>query len=261
MKKQLLDVIFASDKRKNVLLLLKDGSKEMKFLLNTLETTRQALLPQIKILEDHYLVSHHADTYELTSIGKLIVDKMFSLSGPVEIFDRDIDYWGTHKLDFIPTDLLKRISELGDCKVVVPHVTEMYEIDRKFSEATKWSKSYFVITTFIHPSILMMIPELLNNKVNLNVIVSPDLINKIRTDHSEDLTDYIQNKLVNVFVFPKKFGFKIISCNDHCLMLALLTDNGGVDNKYLLCDGSGAVKWGKALFEHYLKDSIPITEI
>jgi predicted transcriptional regulator len=48
----------------------------MEVLVKALNTTRQALLPRVRTLEDHYLVSHDRDTYELTSIGKLIVDEM-----------------------------------------------------------------------------------------------------------------------------------------------------------------------------------------
>ena len=70
MKKTLIDVIFASEKRKAVLLLLKEEPKETQDILKSLDTTRQALLPQMKVLEEHHLVSHYNDTYELTTIGK-----------------------------------------------------------------------------------------------------------------------------------------------------------------------------------------------
>ena len=46
MKKSLIDVLFMSEKRKRVLLLLQDGTKEMEDILKSLDTTRQALLPQ-----------------------------------------------------------------------------------------------------------------------------------------------------------------------------------------------------------------------
>lgn len=74
MKKSLLDVLFMSEKRRRVLLLLQDGTKEMEDILKSLDTTRQALLPQIRILKEHCLIDHYDDTYELTTIGKLIVD-------------------------------------------------------------------------------------------------------------------------------------------------------------------------------------------
>ncbi|WP_370576009.1 helix-turn-helix transcriptional regulator, partial [Methanomethylovorans sp.] len=116
MKKELIEVLFMSEKRKEVLLLLQDGAKEMEFLLRSLNTTRQALLPQIRILEEHHLVSHDRDTYELTTIGKLIVDKIAPVIDTVDALDADIDYWGSHILDFIPPHLLKRIGEIGKCK-------------------------------------------------------------------------------------------------------------------------------------------------
>lgn len=79
MSKQMIDVIFSSEKRKSILLMLQDGPEEMDFFLKSLDTTRQSLLPQIRVLEDHHLVFHYDDTYELTTIGKLIVDKMIPL--------------------------------------------------------------------------------------------------------------------------------------------------------------------------------------
>ena len=84
MHKPLCDVLVMSEKRKGVLLLLQDGSKEMQYILTALNTTRQALLPQTKVLEEHYLVDHYDDTYELTTIGKLIVDEMAPLVNTTE---------------------------------------------------------------------------------------------------------------------------------------------------------------------------------
>ncbi|MDG6245056.1 MAG: transcriptional regulator, partial [Methanolobus sp.] len=152
MTQPLINVIFASEKRKNTLVLLQDGPKEMEFLLSSLSTTRQALLPQIRILEDHYLIRDYQDVYELTTIGKLIVDYMKPIIDKTEIFDTDIDYWGTHDLDFIPPHLLVRINELGKCKLIKPHITELYEINKEFHEATKKSKSHYIVTTILHPN-------------------------------------------------------------------------------------------------------------
>jgi len=125
--KPLLDIIFASEKRKNVLLLLQDGPKKMEFLLKSLHTNRQALLPQIRILDNHYLITHSHDVYVLTTIGKLIVDEMIPFLDTVESLESDIDYWGNHSLDFIPFHLLERISELGHCIDVCMSVPRFHD--------------------------------------------------------------------------------------------------------------------------------------
>ena len=112
MKKPLLDVLFASEKRKQVILQLKDGAKEMEDILSTLDTTRNALLPQIRMLEEHYLVSHSQDAYELTILGKMVADQITPLIDTVETFDSDIEYWGTHNIDFLPPDLSGSIAAM-----------------------------------------------------------------------------------------------------------------------------------------------------
>ncbi len=154
MKKQLIDVIFNSKKRKETLLMLQDGSQEMDYLLKSLDTTRQALLPQLKILEDHHLVFHHYDIYELTTIGKLIVDEMKPLIDTTEVLDIDIDYWGTRNFSFIPPHLLKRINELGTCEIITPPISETHEVLQKFHSASKNSISLCGITTFFSSKFL-----------------------------------------------------------------------------------------------------------
>lgn len=46
MKKPIVEMLLASGKRKDVLLVLEDGPQEMESLLKLLDTTRTGLLPQ-----------------------------------------------------------------------------------------------------------------------------------------------------------------------------------------------------------------------
>lgn len=260
-KKPLLDVIFASEKRKGVLLLLHDGAKEMEFLLSSLDTTRQALLPQVKVLEEHYLVSHEKDTYELTTIGKLISDEMSPLMDTLDTLNADIDYWGTHRLGFIPHHLLKRMNELGKCNVINPCISNMYEINKSFNEATLSSKSVFVVTTFMFPNFSMLASELISRNISMHAIISTGLLDKMKSVDRAYFTDLVKNKLFHFFVYSKKMDFISFAYNEHNIMLSPLTKNGGFDNKHILCQGPSALKWGKELFDYYWKDSVPITEI
>jgi predicted transcriptional regulator len=67
MKKPIIEILLSSEKRKKVLLLLQDGPREMETLLRSLNTTRTALLPQLKILKESHLISQSGDTYESTT--------------------------------------------------------------------------------------------------------------------------------------------------------------------------------------------------
>ncbi|TGC08173.1 helix-turn-helix transcriptional regulator [Methanolobus halotolerans] len=261
MKRPLLDVAFASDKRKSVLLLLQDGPKKMKIVLDSLDTTRQALLPQMRILEDYHLVTGSNDVYKLTTIGEIIVNEMIPLLDTISVFDSDIHYWGTRKLNFIPHYLLERINELGKCRIVNPPIPEIYSIHTQFHETTKISESVFVITTFLYPNYSTLLSDLIENDIQMHIIISNDLYCKIQNHQYPDFEELIDNKLFHLFVCPDKMDFLAFAYNDHQTLLTLLTNREEFDNKFVICSDPSAIEWAKELFEHYLKDSVPITEL
>ncbi len=268
MKKALIDVLFASDKRKQVLVLLQEEPKEMKTLLTSLETTRKELVPQMKILEKHHLVSHYEDTYELTAIGKLIVDEIVPLLEKIGVLDTDIDYWGTRKLDFIPPHLFKRILEFKDCQIINPYTQSIYARPRELygaydlsKEASTRGKIFFAVTTFFYDNFAQVFTEMLQGQVKINIIVTPDILNRIQTHDRDEYVEIVKDELFNLFVYPKKIEFVSFGFNEFYLLMRLLDGKGEYDYKYMLCSNQNALEWGKELFEYYLKDSIPVEEI
>ncbi len=261
MKKALLDVIFASDKRKEALLLLADRPKEMESLLSSLDTTRQSLLPQMRILEEHYLVDHSGDTYSLTDIGHLIMNRAISLLDSVDVFESDVEYWGTRELEFIPPHLLKRIGELGKCKVLNPPLTEIHYIHSRFHETNKKSDSLFVVTTFFFANYINLFRELIANNTETYFIISTELLEKLHNDasSSESLKESIESDLFHLYAYDKKMNTISFAFNDYCILMRTLTIERKTDHKILVCYGSGAVEWARELFDHYMKDTRPVT--
>lgn len=261
MKKPLIDVVFASEKRKKVLLLLQDGAKEMNFILEKLNTNRQSILPQIRILEEHYLVTNFDDSYELTTIGKLVIDEIIPMVGIFNLLDTDIDYWGTHKLDFMPAHLLKRLNELNKCKTETPPLTEIHSIQKSFHEASMRSKSLYVISKFLFPNYVMLFRGLFDNNVDTHFIVSSELFDKLQKENDPDFEDVLQNKLLHFFVYSGDIDLLSFGLNDECLLMRLFPKKGENDNMFFTCTGSSAHKWGKELYEYYLGKSKQITSL
>ncbi len=260
MKKSLLDIVFMSEKRKGVLLLLQNGAQGMEHLLRSLDTNRQALLPQIRILEEHYLVVHYDDTYELTTIGKSIVDKMVPLLETLETFDIDIDYWGTHNFDFIPPFLLKRINDLRGCEIITPPLAELYSLHKTYHE-NKITECVYSVGNLFYPDYRTKFTEMIDNSIIINYIVSEDLLNKVRTEYYEDFKVFIKSNYFKLYVHNKKMNFLFFTFDDYHLVINSLKKDGNFDNKYILCNTEDALKWGKDLFDHYLRNSRPITDI
>lgn len=261
MKKPLLDVMFASEKRKEILLLLKHGPVGMEAILRSMQTTRQALLPQIRVLEDHQLVTHSDDSYALTKIGKLLVDAMVPLIERIETLDVDIDYWGTHSLEFIPPHLLNRIEEIGKCKINNPSIPEIYDLPQGFEEESKRSKAVFGLTTVFHPNFSSVYKGLTDNGVVVSTIISKELFENLRKNQYNDFKKLVESDKVNLFVYSKPVRTVFFAMNDFSTIYNILTKDGEVDHYIVRCHNQKAIDWSKDLFEHYLEDSAPITEI
>ncbi len=261
MKKRLLEVIFFSEKRKNVLFLLHDGPKAMEALVNSLNTTRQSLLPQMKILREHQLITSSNDVYELTSIGKLVVNPIVPFLNTIEVLDGDVDYWGTHDLGFIPSQLLERMRELRNYEIISPSFSDVYNLNEKILETSPISKSHYGIITYFHPMFLKFVSKMIANNVNVYIIMPQKAIEKTKNEQLPDFEKLLENNLFHLFVYSGNLNLVGFVCNDYYLFMRQLKNNGEFETKYVLCNNEWALKWGKELFDYYLKDSTPITEI
>ena len=233
----------------------------MEYLLTSLNTSRQSLLPQIKILEENHLVEHYEDSYELTAIGKIIVDKAIPLLSTLEVFDSDIDFWGTRILGFIPDHILEGIYKLRECEIINPPLCQLFDFDKKFQEGSKISGAVYIITSFLHPNFPELTTELIENNVNMFFIVSNSLLEKLLSERYTEFSKLFQNELVHIYVYQKEMDFHFFSVNDHYIMLNLLMKDGNIDNKYVFCHGRKALEWGHDYFEYCLEYSTPLKKL
>lgn len=261
MKKTLIDILFMSEKRKETLLLLQDDVKEMKDLLRLLKTNRQSLLPQMRILEEHHLVTHEKDTYELTNIGKLIVSEMAPLVRTAETLDIDIDYWGTHNLDFIPPHLLERIDELQECKVFKPNVVDMFEINKDFVESAMKSNSIYLISTIMHPAFPSILSNFVRSNRSVQMIISRELFDKLKEEWFTIFKEFIDSGGVKFYLYTAGLNVTTLAITDSCFILRLLSSNNEFSNKQLICSDPESHQWSKDLFQHYLERSTLIDRI
>ncbi len=261
MKKPLLDVLFMSEKRKTVLLLLENGEKKMDELLDHLKTSRQSLLPQMKILEEHHMVTHYDDIYELTTIGKLIVHCMAPLLDQIEVIDNNLDYWGSRELDFIPTHLLEKIGHLDECEIINPPLHELYSMHKSLNPKYEVSPIVYVVTNILYPDFESIVAEILENNVDLQYIVSQELFSKIKTKYQKEFTAFLANRSFNMYVCNRDMKFLYFTFDSVHSLLTVLNNKGEFDHKFMLCEGQYAIDWVKELFEYYLEDSTQITEI
>ncbi|WP_406656382.1 winged helix-turn-helix domain-containing protein [Methanolobus sp. ZRKC2] len=264
MKELLFDVLLMSDTRKDLLLLLKDGPKDEETITENMGIERRPLDLQAKILEDEYLITRDEDSggsYMLTTIGKLLVEEMEPLLKTFDVLDANEGYWEKHRLDFLPRNLLERLQELGPCTIVEPRLSEYYEFDKTFQEKSRVSSSFFMVTACFHPMLISLFSELLDQKVDISVIFSHELFEKMLSEQYSDFKCLAENKQIHFYIYQKDMHFLSFMENDYCVQFMLLTNENYFDNKQSMSCSQNALKWGKEFFEHYKKDSLQIEEI
>lgn len=79
MKSSLITVLLSSEKRTELLLLLKEKPRTIEEINNELDTNSVAILPQLKKLKENGLVIQEDRIYDLSLLGRIIVRKMESL--------------------------------------------------------------------------------------------------------------------------------------------------------------------------------------
>lgn len=261
MRRSLIDVIFMSEKRKNLLLLLRTGPRKMEEILEDLDVTRHALLPQIKILSENGLVIKTKDVCRLTEVGEIIVDDMLPLMGTITALEGNHQYWTEHDLSPIPIHLLRRIRELHSCHVLEPDLNDMFELNKELVKQALDSTSIMGCTSLLHPAFPSFLLELVENGIDVSIIMSKPALEKHIQDYKHELEVFLDSKRGKLFMYPGEMDLASLFITESFLMMCLLDRNGNYDRKDLVFCNEDALHWGKELMEYYLFRSQPITEL
>lgn len=261
LKKSIFDILFASEKRKNVMLLLKDGPREMSFLLDSLDTSRQALLPQMKILKERDLVYQSNDAYGLTNTGRLIANEMEPFIDTIETLDINSHYFAQHNVDGIPEHLLKRINEIRGFTLVEPDHVNSIELNTDHLEDCLRSKAVYFVYTFMHPGAKSVLDRLVAKGIQVSIIFSKELAQKIIHEMYDACKSSLELENVNMYIYEREPEISSVTVSDNGFQLRLFLKNSEFSNKQILCYSPEGRQWAKELYDHYLKDAKLITEI
>jgi predicted transcriptional regulator len=255
MKTKLLDTLTFSEKRENLLVLLKDGPKTLEDIRTNLNVTSSGVIPQIRKLEEQNLVKKEGKSYTLTDMGEIITSVFVPLIKTIEIFEKYEDFLINHDIEAIPQHLLKRIYELGNCHLVENDISEIYEPHMNFFEALSKSKKVMGIAPIFHYSYPPFFLKLAQNGVEVSLLLTHDVFEKIKKEYMPMLDEYLSLQNASLYVSDEKI--KLASAvSDSFFSISLFFKNGGYDSqKDLVSEDDSAVKWGRELFDHFMLKS------
>jgi predicted transcriptional regulator len=257
---ELLNVISASDKRRNLLILLNSGPQEWDDIKRILKVTSTGMLPQIKILEEEHLIERDGRRFSLTPMGRVLTAYMEPLVRTMDIFDRNKKYWDEHYLDALPFELLLDIREIGNYQILETADEEIFGISEFLNNILR-AKTIKGISHTVHPRFPDFFLNLAKKGVPVSLILTPGVFKIIREKYGDVLREGLKYNTSTVYVSKKDIKFSYI-ITDSYFSLSLFYNNGVFDAKHdVISYDPSALAWGQRVFSHYLNDAEKIDTI
>ncbi|WP_255335822.1 winged helix-turn-helix domain-containing protein [Methanosarcina sp. KYL-1] len=275
MKSKLLDTIFFSEKRKDLLLFLADGPKSTAEIKEAFDFPWKSMIPQIKQLLKTGLLEKEGDMYRLSGMGPVVVANMKHLLGALELYEEDMDYWKNHDLSSLPSSLGARLGELGNCSFVPLKNEGILHQAGFLNEVLASSRVLFFASAF-YSELPFIYSELTGRGIKTSIIISETVFKDMKEELFEDknpmdlknpvfgmlFEEYrkeagrlLDRKNPDVFVYGGSRVPAAVLLTDKLLMVVLYGKPGVLPNRCLLSKEPGALKWGEELFIYYMKES------
>lgn len=250
----LLSIISASDKRRNLLILLNNGPKEWDEIKQVLNVTSTGMLPQVKILEEEHLIERDGKKFSLTPMGKVLTAHMVPLVRTMDVFDRNKKFWQEHNLDVLPPEILLDIRDLGNYRIIENSDEEIFDINT-FLNNISHSKTVKGISHTVHPKYPNFFLDLAKRGVESSLILTPGVFKIMKEKYAQALEEGLKIKTSSVYVSKKdiKFSFTV---TDSYFSISLFYNNGVFDSKNdVVSYDPSALRWGERIFAYFLEES------
>lgn len=251
MKTSLIDLAFLSEKRKDVLLLLEEGPKTGDEIKTALNVNSTAIMPQIKKLKDgHLIIQDERNTYRLSDMGEIIVEKMGPLLNTVRVFEENYEYWTNHDFSAIPEHLLNRIDELGNYFMLEPDLNRLFEVPEDFKNNLLESMHVKIFLSYFNPLHIEIYHELAKKGAEICLILTESVFNRIKKDYYADLKFLLESRGTEIYICNKNITLKNVVTERFC-SLVLFDKKGKYDHQRLMSYDESALKWCEELFLYY----------
>lgn len=192
-------------KRRDILILLFDGDKTNKELQTLLDIDQILLKHPIRELKNEGFIVQDGDSYQLTNIGKIMVEATLPLLNTINVFEEDIHYWEKRNLAVVPEELVERIEELSNCNLVKLDVNEMFEPLKNHLTRCPNLRSLKVLLTIVEPTTPKLLLLFAKMGSSISLLLTKEYLEKINQIAYEELSILLKSKTVTVHVFEKDF--------------------------------------------------------
>lgn len=261
MRQSLINLIFFSDRRKDLLFLLKSNPRDIDSIKEILKVDAGSIQPHIKKMKEAGLINENNKLYSLSEIGEVIVENLQPLLNTAEVFEENIEYWKSHDLDSIPDFLLARINELGHFEVLEPDAGHLAETPRKILEDMVCSKKVMTFVSYFHPEAPFIYSRLAENGAEVTLCITQNVAERLfSSNYREETIKLLRAKNSKVLLLRKPAVIPSIIVTDRSLIFKLYEKDRKMRDQMALSFEKKALCWGKELFQYCIKAAEPLNE-
>lgn len=251
MDKALIDLLFMSQKRKDLLLLLKNGGKTIEEIIDTLNVNPTGMLPQIKKLKDEHLVLQEDREYRLTPLADILVEKMEPLLDTLQVIEENVGYWQERDLTALPREFLERLNELKSYFIVRPDPDNIFEPPAIFLENIEKSRKILSFSSIFHPIFSETFLANKDDDTEITLIVTEKIYERLKTDFEGELRLYLTREKKKLFLCTDDIKIAMLVKTERFMAVDFLTSKGSFDQETVICFEPAALKWAEDLILHY----------
>lgn len=255
------DTIWLSEKRKNLLLLLMEGPRDIEQIKTSLNVTSKAMMPQIKILQKQGLVIQKENTYMLSEIGKLVVGNMLPLLNTLEVLEENKEYWTSRDTSVIPQEQFMRLGELGECMVIEPDLNHLFDLPREFTENLIKSRCIMSSLSYYHPLYSSLYSRLAKSGAEMEIVLTKAVLERLKNDCRDELETLLDSESTVVKICEENLNLPTIAVTEKFMYICLFNKQGKYDHRKVMSFDASALRWGRELFMHYNELSQEVIEI
>lgn len=281
-KLSLLDTIFLSEKRKNLLLLLKEeGPKSGEDIKEVFDFPWKSITPQLKKLIDWGLVIEDEGIFTLSDMGATIVTNMQFFLNTLSIYEEHLDFWLEHDLGSIPPHLLSRVRELGHINILERNLSNVFWLPEELTKDLVDSKRIMSFVSVFHPSSPFLYSEYMETGIEATAIITKPVLDILQTEfnsrlpllktnnsilnsalleYKQKIKHILSSKASNFLVYESDLKPMSMIVTDKIFLLSLSDKKGRLTPQFLISSDPQALKWGEELFMYYKERSKPATE-
>lgn len=251
---ELLSIISASDKRRNLMMLLNKGPQEWDNIKRILRVTSTGMLPQIKILEEENLIKRNGRMFSLTPMGKVLATHMEPLMKTMEVFDRNRKFWSEHNIEVLPPDILADIRSLGNYYIIENSDEEIFDVS-SFLKNISTAKTLKGLAHTVHPTWPAFFMNLARKGVVCSLIFTPGVLKIMDEKYAGWVREYLELGSTSIYVTKKDFKFSY-TVTDSYFSISLFYTTGFFDSKNdVASNDPSAIEWGERIYDYLLKHS------